>query len=93
MSGQVSGGVVHIAGVVVRVGARIRQRCSWCGALLDDHDLERIAVPEGQDPMPASWPSGDLVAVDGAASWIVPHTDGERLPANACASLDAEATL
>jgi hypothetical protein len=88
--------VVHIAGVDVQVstptGALLRQRCSWCGAVLVDYDLARIAVPTGQDPRPATWPVGALVAVDGPASWAEELTDGARLPAGSCALVDPEVT-
>lgn len=85
-------GIVHIAGPDIRVGARLRQRCAWCGALLLDYALDRVAVPDGQDLTPTTWPAGDLIAVDGYASWIEPHVEGAQLPANACATLDAEVT-
>lgn len=87
-------GVVHIAGPDVRVGDQLRQRCAWCGALLQDYDLARLAVPVGQDPTPALWPVGELVDVDflSGASWVVSLEEGEALPANACAQLDPEAT-
>lgn len=85
--------VTHIAGVSVQVGAHLRQRCSWCGATLNDYALDRLAVPEGQDPTPATWPAGELVAVDGQLTRVVPHEDGEQLPATACAQLDPEVTV
>lgn len=84
--------VVHIAGTQVQVGSRLRQRCSWCGAVLCDYDLERIAVPEGQDPRPAMWGPGALISVDGGCSYVVEHEDGAQLPAEACAQLDHEVT-
>lgn len=84
--------VVHIAGPDIQVGPRLRQRCGWCGTLLLDYSLDRIAVPEGQDPRPATWPVGDLIAVDGGLSHVVPHQDGDQLPAEACAVLDDVAT-
>lgn len=87
-----SEGVVHIAGSDVQVGDQLRQRCAWCGAVLLDYDLGRIAVPEGEDPRPGTWPVGALVEVDGNASWIREHVDGEQLPANACGQLDHEVT-
>lgn len=63
--------VVHIIGVDVLVGARRRQRCSWCGHLLVDDDLARMAWAlneDGTDPgPPPGWPVGDLVAVAGDA--------------------------
>lgn len=85
--------LVHIAGPDIRVDARLRQRCAWCGTVLLDYALDRIAVPAGQDPTPATWPVGDLVAVDGHASWIVAHVDGQPLPDGACAKLDPEVTV
>ncbi len=88
-----TGAITHIAGAQVQAGARLRQRCSWCGAVLCDYGLTRIAVPEGQDPTPGMWETGRLVEVDGNASWIVEHEEGAELPANACARFDDEVTL
>lgn len=85
-------GVVHIAGVHVRVGPFLRQRCAWCGAALLDYNLERLAVPVGQDPTPAVWPHGDLVLVDGGMSAVVEHKDGDPLPDGACALIDPAVT-
>jgi hypothetical protein len=84
--------LIHIAGVQVQVGSRLRQRCSWCGAVLCDYDLERIAVPDGQDPRPAMWETGALIEVDGCASFTVEHEEGAELPPEACAQLDHEVT-
>lgn len=85
--------LIHIAGNDVQVGRHLRQRCAWCGAVLADYALDRIAVLEGQDPRPATWPVGDLVAVDGPLSYVVEHEDGQQLPADACGVLDAEVTV
>lgn len=85
--------LVHIAGEVVEVNARLRQRCAWCGAVLIDYDLTRIAVPEGTDPRPATWLVGCLVGVDGPMKFSVEYEDGQPLPDEACAVLDAEVTL
>lgn len=84
--------IVHIAGSDVQVGCRLRQRCAWCGATLVDYDLMCIAVPEGQDPRPATWGVGLLVEVDGSVSFVVEHEDGADLPDNACAVIDADVT-
>lgn len=76
-------GVVHIVGTVVNVGPRTRQCCAWCGAVLLDYDLTRIAVPVGQDATaPAHFPPGALLEVDGNCKAVL---DGDRLPDNACA--------
>jgi hypothetical protein len=72
---------------------RLRQRCSWCGTALCDYDLERAAVPQGQDPRPAMWETGALVQVDGNASWVLDHEDGDEVPGNACARLDDAVTV
>lgn len=84
--------VIHIAGDAVQIGPYLRQRCSWCGAVLVDCNLDRVAVPVGQDPRPATWPFGGLVARDGNATWTVEHSDGDRLPDGACGRLDPEVT-
>jgi hypothetical protein len=84
--------ITHIAGHQVQVGTRLRQRCSWCGAVLCDYDLKRIAVPIGQDPTPGMWETGKLVRVDGPASFIVEHQNGAELPLDACTQLDDEVT-
>jgi hypothetical protein len=96
-------GLVHIAGIDVQVGPLLRQRCSWCGATLLDYDLARTVSTcdercraDGCKPehhRPATWTVGSLVEVDGGASGVIPHEDGQQLPANACAQLDAEVTV
>lgn len=98
------GPVIHIAGLDVRVGTLRRQRCAWCGAVLLDEDLAAIQVglPPGKseaqaradgdlDP-PGAWPVGELVARDGAATYVVEHEDGAVLPEGCCAKLDPEVT-
>ncbi|WP_304452882.1 hypothetical protein [Nocardiopsis sp. YSL2] len=85
-------GTVHIAGLLLDIPPHLRQRCAWCGLTLIDYDLTRIAVPEGQDPTPATWPVGGLVAVDGNASWQVDLPEDRRLPDAACYRIDPEVT-
>jgi hypothetical protein len=89
----VSTGVIHVAGVHVQVGHRLRQRCAWCGAMLIDYDLARVAVPIGQDAAVATWPVGQLVLVDGGMSALIEHEDGAPLPDGACGKLDPEVTV
>lgn len=92
--------MIHVAGtVLVAPPGRMRQRCSWCGALMIDYHLERMrmAVPEGQDPTPGAWQVGALVEIDGGASCVVAYEQGDPLPAGSCvlleaALLDAEAS-
>lgn len=85
-------GVVHITGMYVQIESRLRQRCAWCGAVLIDYDLTLLAVPEGQEGGPSTWPVGELVTVDGNLTFTCPHVDGDPLPDGACGRLDPEVT-
>jgi len=83
-------GVTHIAGAnIVLFGRYLRQRCDWCGIVLLEYDLERIAVPVGQDPMPGHWDPGTLVRVDGNISAAIDNPqitdEGIQLPPDSCA--------
>lgn len=84
--------IIHIAGPEIQIGTQLRQRCSWCGAVLIDVNLSRVAVPAGMNPNPPTWSVGGLVAVYGYASWEVEHKDGDQLPAKACGQLPFEVT-
>lgn len=84
--------ITHIAGLQVQVGHRMRQRCSWCGALLEDHDLENVAVPVGQEGPPALWAPGLPVRVDGSLSYALDIGEDPDLPDDACARLDDAVT-
>jgi len=95
----------HIVGPVIQLGPLRRQRCSWCGHLLADEDLTRMAWPlnpDGTDPGPPQmWPAGEVLAIDGPVRWIIQQESwpesieapGEkRLPDGCCALLDPEVT-
>lgn len=89
--------VVHIAGLDVTVGDHMRQRCAWCGAVLEDVPHIGQVMVAMTDPHPDNeglrfpvWEVGALVAVDGGMKWAVTYT-GE-LPGNACTALDPEVT-
>lgn len=85
--------IVHIAGLDVTVDDhQHRQRCAWCGAVLFDLDLARVAVPAGQDTTPSRWEPGALVAVDGGMSWVVEDQADSKLPPEACARLPHDIT-
>jgi hypothetical protein len=85
--------MTHVAGLVVNIGPHMRQRCAWCGATLLDYHLDRMAVPAGQDPTPATWQVGALVTVDGPASYLAEDQGDDKLPEDACARLDDAVTL
>ena len=84
--------VTHIAGIDVTIGPLLRQRCAWCGATLIDYDLEKVAVPVGQEGPPGHWEVGALVQVDGNMTIVLDHDESHKLPDNACARLDPEVT-
>lgn len=85
--------LIHLVGTEITVEGRyLRQRCSWCGALLLDYDLASVARPleEGEDPenpnpwKPATWTVGGFVAVDDHSGWrmaraveATPHPEHE----------------
>lgn len=86
--------VTHIAGCDIIIGGRrLRQRCSWCGGVLLDYDLENVAVAvaPGEDAQPPStWPVGRLVRVHGGMSVVLAETGD--LPDDACGNVDDEVT-
>jgi hypothetical protein len=66
--------IIHFAGPTMTFGPRRRQRCLWCGALIQEYDLGAIAIPEaGRKPEHKGKPIQDdeishwsgLVAVSG----------------------------
>lgn len=89
---------IHIAGHPVQVGTVLRQRCAWCGAVLIDEDLSRIAVPVDQaDKAYPTWEHGVLVktnVLDGSGGYwtVVEHTEGDPVPVGCCAKLDPAVT-
>lgn len=85
--------IVHIAGLAVHVDHRVRQRCAWCAALLDDSDLRLIGMPiEDVDKPYPTWEVGALVAQAGPVSWVMPYNDGDKLPPQCCAMIDPTVT-
>lgn len=79
--------MIHFVGIEIHVENLVRQRCSWCGEILEDVDLSLIMVPEGSDGW-TSWEVGALLAVEGNGRWIVkPEVEGQ-LPLGTCAEKD-----
>jgi len=87
--------VVHISAQPVKIGGRIRQRCAWCGVVIDDTELAGLAVALAPgETGPASyptWPVNVLIARNGNATYVV-DDDGTTTPENCCARLDPEVT-
>ncbi len=84
--------VVHYVGEQITFNLRSRQRCMWCGVLIEDKDWSRIVVPtvEGktveqvkEEMFDGTW--GGLIAVDlrGMPFQAYPLESGLP-PENAC---------
>ena len=37
--------VIHLCGPAITCGSHRRQRCSWCGTIIEDVDLSHIGIP------------------------------------------------
>ncbi len=93
MTVRSSAAVVHIAGHVVEIDARLRQRCAWCGALLVDHDRSAVVSLSGEQTVQAeAWAPGSLVEKGMGWTASIPLKAGDKLPANACFQLDPAVT-
>lgn len=93
--------VIHVAGPTITVGSIRRQRCQWCGALIQEYDLARLSRPlePGEDPeSPEPWEPGrwtGLVAISGTfpvMSRAVPEPEDGKVPEGSCMALDEEVT-
>jgi len=84
--------MTHIAGVDVSIGPQLRQRCSWCGAVLIDVNVTRAMVADSERTEFPTWPIGALIRTDGCVTSVVPHVDGTPLPDDCCGQLDYEVT-
>jgi hypothetical protein len=98
---------VHLAGPTLRVGNVRRQRCIWCGALLEEYDLTRVSrvLEPGEDPdapwEPASWEVGGLVRLSGTFPRVGVVVEAERhaedadafaIPSDSCMALSDAVT-
>lgn len=83
--------VTHVAGLPVTMhGIHVRQRCAWCGAIIEDQDLTRMAAPIGQQSSAfPTWEVGVMVRIDGGCYSTV---DGDKMPEDACGMLPPEIT-
>jgi hypothetical protein len=96
--------IVHLAGPCIRFENLQRQRCLWCGSVLVDDDLERMAFPINEDGSvpdpPKGFPFERFVEVTKSGGFratsvveVEPLEDGSvRVPDNACMRMPAELT-
>lgn len=94
--------LVHLAGPPIRAANIVRQRCAWCGALLDEHDLDRMAyVDDGQghplideDGNPRTRWQGLVALAEGnpTVKWAVDDPEDGKILADSCMALDPAVT-
>lgn len=86
--------LVHLAGPQVEFDGVQRQRCVWCGALIDEKPLARMAtiIEEGESGEQAAerlrrirWEG--WVAIDGKSRWRVNQPDDNKAPERSCMRL------
>ncbi len=85
----------HIAAQPVEIGPHLRQRCAWCGTVLLDYDLRKLAyltVTPPEERKPSTWPAGEIIRRNGHLSETVEHKQGDPVPADCCATIDPAAT-
>jgi hypothetical protein len=78
MMTEVLTGTVHIAGFEITVAERLRQRCAWCGEILIDIELGRVAFQlDDPDKTVPVFPSGKQVLHDGVMWLVLEDLPGE----------------
>ena len=89
----------HVVGISVETRGIRRQRCAWCGALLQEDDLSRMAWAlneDGSDPGPPSeWPVAEILRIDGNVLRVVPKDEWPeegKVPLDCCLRIDPQVT-
>jgi len=59
--------IAHLAGPLIVFGGVARQRCVWCGALIEERDLNRMAVAIDESASPEV--QQEEVASVGRSEW------------------------
>jgi hypothetical protein len=89
--------IIHIAGPPIMLGSVQRQRCLWCGALIEERDLARTSVAvdpsaseevqqeEANRSAELRWEG--LVAIDGPVRWAVDEPEDGKAPERSCMRL------
>jgi hypothetical protein len=95
-------GIVHIAALSYQFESIIRQRCSWCGAVLIDADLSMIAFQpndDGSAPSFPVWEGGRQILRDGHVTSVIDdeisadHEGGIRVDDRCCMRIPRETTV
>lgn len=83
--------VAHLPGLAISVGPLQRQRCAWCGVILQDYDLRYVGVPVDQPGPPPHWPVDEWIETDGTYTGVVEGLDDDQYPENACLTVELAA--
>lgn len=94
------GHLVHLAGQSIRAANVIRTRCAWCGALIEEADLDRMAYTGDENPFvkddgtPHDRWQGLVAIADGnpRVMWAVDDPADGKIPEDSCMALDPVAT-
>lgn len=86
--------IVHLAGPQIEYDGVQRQRCCWCGAVIEEKPLERmaVAIQPGESAEHAAeglrrarWEG--WVAIDGGMRWAVDEPADAKAPERSCMRL------
>jgi hypothetical protein len=98
------GYTVHIAGLQVTFGTMMRQRCAWCGEVIEERDAANMAVATDQTASEEvqqheanevihgiKWEVGGLVAVafSRVARWAIDEPADGKAPPESCMQKEA----
>lgn len=98
--------VSHLSGPAITFGPQVRQRCVWCGFIIEDTDLTRVAVmlnEDGSTPPWSSFPEHKFLRITGNGGFrgtsvvsedelFGDEDDSVRVPDDCCMRLPAELT-
>jgi hypothetical protein len=96
----VSGHLIHFAAQPLRAANIIRTRCAWCGAMIEEVDLDRTAYTGDENPFvdEEGSPTGrwqGLVAIEAGnptVKWALPDPEDGKIPSDSCMNIAAEIT-
>jgi hypothetical protein len=94
---ETTGEIIHLAGPTIAFDGVVRQRCAWCGALIDEKVPARMAVAtdptaseevnteEAKRAVESRWEG--FVAIYGGLRWTVEEPDDGKAPERSCMRL------
>ena len=68
--------MIHYVGTAIKLGSIGRQRCCWCGELLEEYDFENT-MTTGLDGVVTPWEVGALLEVRGGLRILLRKGPGD----------------